>query len=149
MKSPTSLTIALILCCALSLPCAQASGPRVQELTLGKTRIQAELAVSFQQREIGLMNRHSLAEDSGMLFVFDVESSHCMWMKDTPLSLSVAFVSDEGFILNIEEMTAQTEDSHCAATPARYALEMNKGWFARHHIVPGTHIAGLPPLAHH
>jgi uncharacterized membrane protein (UPF0127 family) len=149
MKSPTSLTIALILSGALSHPCAQASGPRVQELILGKSRVQAELAMNFQQREIGLMNRHNLAENSGMLFVFDVESSHCMWMKDTPLSLSVAFVSEEGFILNIEEMTAETEDSHCAATPARYALEMNKGWFSRHHIVAGQHIAGLPPLAHH
>lgn len=117
--------------------------PRTLQLLAGKNRIHVELAASFQERELGLMNRRSMPEDNGMLFIFDADGSHCMWMKDTLLPLSVAFLSEEGLILNIEEMAPQTEVSHCAAHPARYALEMNQGWFARHRIAAGSRIEGL------
>ena len=137
---------ALILACALAIPC-RASGPKTIDLAIDHSHAQAEVAATFQAREIGLMNRPSMTENHGMIFVFEVEGSHCMWMKNTLLPLSVAFVSAEGYILNIEEMAADTEDSHCAASPARYALEMNKGWFARRHIAAGRHIEGLPPLS--
>ena len=57
--------------------------------------------------------------------------------------LSVAFISEDGTILNIADMKPRTEDSHCAEKPARYALEMNLGWFRKRGIAPGTKLEGL------
>ncbi len=59
------------------------------------------------------------------------------------MPLSVAFIDDEGYIINIEDMQPQTEDNHCARQPARYALEMNLGWFAQRGIKPGVKLGGL------
>jgi uncharacterized protein len=67
-------------------------------------------------------------------------------MKNTLIPLSVAFMDDSGAITNIEDMQPQTEDSHCASRPARYALEMNRGWFAARGIKPGSRIGGIPGL---
>ena len=66
-----------------------------------------------------------------------------IWMRNTFLPLSVAFLDEEGRILNIEDMQPQTDDNHCAANAARYALEMNLGWFAGKGIKPGTRIGGI------
>jgi uncharacterized membrane protein (UPF0127 family) len=79
-----------------------------------------------------------------MLFIFDEATTHCMWMKNTLLPLSVAFIDERGAIINVEDMAPQTEDSHCANRPARYALEMNRGWFAARGIKPGSRIGGIP-----
>lgn len=113
------------------------------ELHVGIHRIEAEVAASNAQRMRGLMQRTALPPQRGMLFVFDQEARHCMWMKNTYLPLSVAFLDASGRILNIEEMQPQTEDNHCAVKPARYALEMNAGWFAQRGIKAGDTIGGI------
>jgi len=69
---------------------------------------------------------------------------HCMWMRNTLIPLSVAFIDDDGSIVNIEDMQPKTEISHCAARPVRYALEMDKGWFAQRGLKAGARISGLP-----
>ncbi len=115
-------------------------------LTAGMHRIRAEVAADFTTRARGLMYRESLADNSGMIFLFDQAEKHCMWMKNTLIPLSVAFLDEGGAIINIAEMAPKTENSHCAARPARYALEMNKGWFAAHGIKPGAAIGGLEKL---
>jgi uncharacterized membrane protein (UPF0127 family) len=79
-----------------------------------------------------------------MLFLFDQPGSQCMWMKNTLIPLSVAFLDEHGTIINIEDMAPQTENSHCARRPARYALEMNGGWFAARGIKPGMRLGGIP-----
>ena len=126
----------------LSLPVLADELPRV-DLTAGFYRIQAEVAARDPDRMQGLMHRRSMPANHGMLFVFAQAARHCMWMRNTFLPLSVAFLDDEGRILNIEDMQPQTEDNHCAAKAARYALEMNLGWFAGKGIKPGTRIGGL------
>ncbi len=126
----------------LSLPVLADELPRV-DLTAGFYRIQAEVAARDPDRMQGLMHRRSMPANHGMLFVFAQAARHCMWMRNTLLPLSVAFLDDEGRILNIEDMQPQTEDNHCAAKTARYALEMNLGWFADKGIKPGTRIGGL------
>jgi uncharacterized membrane protein (UPF0127 family) len=113
------------------------------DLTAGFYRIEAEIAYTDEARQIGLMYRQKMPTSHGMLFVFDQPASHCMWMKNTLLPLSVAFLDDKGRIINIEDMQPQTEDNHCAAQPAKYALEMNLGWFARHGISPGVALGGI------
>jgi uncharacterized membrane protein (UPF0127 family) len=113
------------------------------ELTAGFHRIEAEVAANDQHRQVGLMNRKAMPPQHGMLFVFNHENTHCMWMRNTLLPLSVAFMDASGTIINIEDMQPQTEDNHCARRPARFALEMNVGWFAQRGIKPGTRINGI------
>lgn len=112
-------------------------------LTASFHRIEAEVAADQASRMQGLMHRKSMAPNQGMLFVFPHPDRYCMWMRNTFLPLSVAFLDDEGKILNIEDMKPQTEDNHCAGAPARFALEMNRGWFADKGIKPGQRIGGL------
>lgn len=118
------------------------------QLSAGMHLIKAEVAVSEAQREQGLMFRESMSANAGMVFVFDTPATQCMWMKNTLLPLSVAFIDADGKIINIEDMQAQTLDSHCSkkAVPVRYALEMNLGWFKQKNIKPGTVLGNLPPL---
>ena len=111
-------------------------------LTAGMHRISAEVARTPEQRAIGLMHRKSMPQHAGMIFVFDRPEALCFWMKNTLIPLSIAFLQDDGTILNIEEMKPQTLDSHCSVRPTRYALEMNAGWFAKRGLKPGDRITG-------
>ncbi len=115
----------------------------VTELTAGFHRIEAEVAVDQASQAKGLMYRRSMPANHGMLFVFPRTDRHCMWMRNTLMPLSVAFLDAQGKIINIEDMQPETEDNHCAASPARYALEMNIGWFAAKGIKPGFQIGGI------
>jgi uncharacterized membrane protein (UPF0127 family) len=115
----------------------------VVQLRAGMHLIRAEVAADYETRGRGLMYRKTLAPNSGMLFVFDAPALQCMWMKNTDLPLSVAFLDAQGAVINIEDMQPHTEDSHCAKRPALYALEMEQGWFARRGIKAGMKLDGL------
>ena len=141
------LLLALTLAAAAASAPAQTAALRTIELGAGMHLIHAELADSFATRMQGLMHRTSLPPNGGMLFVFDEEAMHCMWMKNTLIPLSVAFLDAGGAIINIADMRPQTEQSHCASRPARYALEMTQGWFAQRGLRAGTRLRGLEKLA--
>ncbi len=134
------------LCAALALSScslmAIAEMPLI-ELSAGFHRIEAEVAADAQNRQVGLMNRKTMPTQRGMLFVFTEKNTHCMWMRNTLIPLSVAFLDEDGVIINIEDMQPQTESNHCAKVPARFALEMNLGWFAQRAIKPGSKLNGL------
>jgi uncharacterized protein len=136
----------LILLAAWLAGNAYAQLPTV-DLFAGMYRVQAEVADSMGARMTGLMHRKSMATNAGMVFVFEENAVQCMWMKNTLIPLSVAFIDEAGAIINIADMQPQTEQSHCASRPARYALEMNKGWFAQRGIKPGAKLRGLEKLA--
>ena len=136
------MRLALLLMTLLTSTQAQAQMPRI-ELSASFHRIDAEVAADQQNRMQGLMNRRSMATNQGMLFVFTHPDRHCMWMRNTLLPLSVAFLDEQGRILNIEDMKPQTENNHCASSPARFALEMNQGWFASKGIKVGQRIGGV------
>ena len=123
-------------------PGGQPPLPSVQ-LQSGMYLIKAEVANDYSTRMQGLMMREKMPPNEGMLFVFPDREKQCMWMKNTLLPLSVAFIDEAGVILNIEDMKPQTENSHCSAAAARYALEMNLGWFKTKNIKPGSKISGL------
>ncbi len=114
------------------------------QVKVGAHPLKVELAASEPQRTQGLMFRKQLGHEDGMLFVFDEVGYHSMWMKNTLIPLSVAFVDGDGRILNILDMEPQTLDTHSAAGPARYAIETNKGWFAEKKIKAGDKVTGLP-----
>lgn len=116
----------------------------VVSLTAGMHIIKAEFASKEAERQQGLMFREKMGNNEGMVFLFDAPGNVCMWMKNTLIPLSVAFIEDSGKIVNIEDMQPQTTESHCAKKPVRYALEMNTGWFKQKNIKPGAIIRGLP-----
>jgi len=116
----------------------------VVQLNAGMHLIRAEVAADFASRGQGLMYRTAMPSNAGMLFIFDEAVTQCMWMKNTLIPLSVAFIDEHGSVINIEDMAPQTEDSHCARRAALYALEMNRGWFAARGIKPGSRIGGIP-----
>jgi uncharacterized protein len=113
------------------------------ELSAGGHLIRAEVADNFVARMQGLMHRTSLGANEGMLFVFDEPGIQCMWMKNTLIPLSVAYLADDGTIVNVEDMKPHSEDSHCTKKPVRFALEMNVGWFAAKGLRPGAKLRGL------
>ena len=113
-------------------------------LSAGMHLIKAEVAATEKQRAQGLMHREKLGPNAGMVFVFGAPARVCMWMKNTPLPLSVAFLDRKGVVLNIADMHPNTTTSHCSNHPAHYALEMDQGWFAKKGIKPGSVVKGLP-----
>lgn len=118
----------------------------VMALSAGMYRITAEVAHTPANRQVGLMHRRSMETGHGMIFAYPQDARHCMWMRNTLIPLSVAFLDGEGRILNVEDMTPETDDSHCAVAPARFALEMNQGWFSERGILPGHTLRGLDRL---
>ena len=113
-------------------------------LTAGIYQINTQLALTPEQREIGLMFRRDLPQQEGMLFVFEQPGTQCFWMKNTFLPLTAAFVDDQGTIVNLADMKPQTTDSHCSTKPVRYVLEMNVGWFTKKGIKAGSKLGGKP-----
>jgi uncharacterized protein len=136
------LLVSLMLCAAPAL----AQELPVVQLSAGMHLIRAEVAADYSSRGRGLMHRKSLGANAGMLFVFDQAAIHCMWMKNTYVPLSVAFLDEHGAIINIADMQPHSEQSHCATRPSVYALEMAQGWFAQRGIKPGAKLGGLDKL---
>lgn len=134
----------LALCLiALFLSSAQAAPLPVIRLTAGSGNLEVEVASNKAQRSLGLMNRAAMPESRGMLFVYPAPAYFCMWMKNTKIPLSVAFIDAQGQVINIEDMTPQTETNHCTQRNATYALEANRGWFAKHGVSSGSQVLGL------
>jgi hypothetical protein len=103
----------------------------------GMFQIDAQLATTPQQRQIGLMYRTEMAAHEGMLFIFEEAKTQCFWMKNTLLPLTAAFVDEDGTVVNLVDMQPQTTDSHCSEKPVRFVLEMHQGWFAKKKISKG------------
>jgi hypothetical protein len=132
----------------VSLGAQAQSGPQPKlpttPLTIGIHVVQAELAVTPEQQATGMMFRTRMGTNEGMLFVNDDAGVRCFWMRNTLVPLSIAFVADDGTIVNTADMEPRSEKSHCSAQPVRFALEMNLGWFAKRGIKPGAKISGKP-----
>ena len=125
---------------------AQDAPQRLRSIPLqaGMHVIDAELALTPEQRQIGLMHRRDMPANHGMLFVFESPQVQCFWMKNTLLPLSIAFIGDDGGVVNITDMKPLDETSHCSQKTVRYVLEMNQGWFAKKGIKPGFKLSGAP-----
>jgi len=146
MTSTSRFVAAALALAACTLANAQDGPQKLPSITLnaGMHLIQAEVARTPEQRSTGLMFRTTMGTSEGMLFAFDEPGVQCFWMKNTLLPLSVAFVDDDGGVVNIENMKPQTLDSHCSKKPVRFVLEMNDGWFAKRGIKPGFKLSGQP-----
>jgi hypothetical protein len=148
IKNPTSL-LAFCLALAVAAGAARAQDgpqPRLRsiELTAGMHVIRAELAITPDQQATGMMFRRQMDGNDGMLFVNEETGLRCFWMRNTLLPLTIAFIADDGTIVNLADMEPQSEQSHCSARPVRYALEMKQGWFAKRGFKPGFKLHGKP-----
>jgi len=99
--------------------------------------LEVELATTFEEQSLGLMYRDKLEENGGMLFVYPRENFLSFWMKDTRMPLSIAFIKADGRIIQIESMKPYSLDTHVSKEKAKYALEMNEGWFRIHNVREG------------
>ena len=147
MTDPKVRLAALLVALFASAAAASQTGPQKLpsiRLNAGIHNIQAEVAQSADERSIGLMFRETMGTNEGMLFAFEQPAQQCFWMKNTLLPLSIAFIADDGSIVNIDRMKPQTLESHCSVKPVRFVLEMNDGWFEKRGIKPGTKLRGAP-----
>ena len=139
--------LALIVLAASPLALAQ-DGPQPRldtiDLTAGMHIIKAEVAQTGTQQMIGMMFRKEMGANEGMLFVNPDASPRCFWMRNTLIPLSIAFIDDDGTIVNIADMQPQSDVSHCSARPVRFALEVRQGWFAKRGIKAGFRLRGAP-----
>jgi uncharacterized membrane protein (UPF0127 family) len=105
-----------------------------------RAELTVELARTAAERSLGLMFRESLPEDRGMLFVFPQDTTGGFWMMDTSIALSIAFIAEDGTILDVQEMEPLSTEVHQPAEPYRYGLEVNQGWFERHGFGSGDRV---------
>ncbi|MCS6763554.1 MAG: DUF192 domain-containing protein [Candidatus Protistobacter heckmanni] len=138
--------IRLCLAAVLALGLSAAARAELPKITLsaGIHQIRAEVAANDATRQQGLMYCKGLPPNTGMLFVFQEKEGHCFWMKNTLIPLSIAWLDDDGTIVNIADMKPMDESSHCPKAPVRYALEMPQGWYKQKGIQAGTQLGGLP-----
>ena len=145
---PYLILAAALLPLMTTVPAHAQDGPQARlktiELTAGMHVIHAELAITPIQQQTGMMFRRSMGANEGMLFVNDDAGVRCFWMRNTLLPLAIAFIADDGTIVNIAEMAPRSDDSHCSAKPVRYALEMNQGWFTKRGFKAGSKLRGAP-----
>ena len=113
------------------------------ETTQGPVRVDVEIADSDEERQVGLMNRESLPEDAGMLFVFEGDVDFGFWMKNTLIPLSIAFADADGEIVRILDMEPCEADPCTVYEPGatyRTALEVNQGAFADWGVAEGDRL---------
>jgi|TARA_R100000049_G_C1950132_1_gene97335 uncharacterized protein len=137
----TALLLPLI---ALVVTSMASAGEPSLDLRVGDARLKAEYARTPDERERGLMERTEMPADHGMLFRFDDFRRHCLWMKNTPLPLSAAFMDESGRIVDIIDLEPLSTAIRCSREPGRYALEVNQGWFDRHQSGIGDQVSGIP-----
>jgi uncharacterized membrane protein (UPF0127 family) len=136
--------IAAVIACSDS-----AEAPGTEEDVMRFTRagheatLTVEIADTAEERQVGLMNRQSLAEDAGMLFIHEHDTETGYWMENTFVPLSIAFVSAGGVIIDIQDMEPLTQDLHRPDQPYRYAVEANQGWFGDNGVRVGD-VVQLP-----
>lgn len=141
--SSVSIILIVLLWAAVSV---QADPLLTYPLRIGEHSIRAEIATTPEARRKGLMFRNRLPASSGMIFVFPEEQRISMWMKNTMIPLSVAFIDSSGRITNIEHMQPGSRQTHSSTKPAKFALEMNQGWFSERGIQSGDVVTGLERL---
>ena len=151
MRNPRFLTIAVMTLLVSCAGAAERAQPRLATAELAITRegggtvtVTAELARTNEERMKGLMFRTSLPDGEGMLFIYDHDLQMSFWMKNTPLPLSIAFISAAGVILEIRDMEPHSVRSVQSARSCRYALEVARGWFDRAGVAAGD-TAAIPP----
>jgi uncharacterized protein len=144
IKSPRWHVAAMLFAVAMGACAQEAPQPRLPTIEIGAGMhvIRAEVAKSPQQQQVGMMMRREMGANEGMLFVNADAGVRCFWMRNTLLPLTIAFIADDGTIVNLADMQPQSDQSHCSEKPVRFALEMRQGWFAKRGLAAGLKLRG-------
>ncbi len=119
--------------------------PLTVETAKGDIVLQVQVADNDVTRQTGLMFRRSMPETEGMLFIFQQVRPLAFWMKNTPLSLDIIFVADNGRVINIARGTTPFSLEPIPSDgPARAVLELNAGASARLGIDVGDRVRYEP-----
>jgi hypothetical protein len=129
-----------VVSCSLLIAMGTKDRLNTRILSIGNVEVEVEIAEDSDSRRTGLMNRKSMDENHGMLFIFETDQKLSFWMKNTLIPLSIAYISSYGEILEIYDMKPESLRPVQSLNSVRYALEMNKGWFERHGVVPGDYL---------
>jgi len=116
------------------------SASKTARVVIGNDTLFVEVAVTEEERALGLMYREFLPENGGMLFIFEDEDYLSFWMKNTMIPLSIAFINSDGVIVDIQDMEPYTTTPHVSKKPAQFALEVNQGWFKKHGVKVGDRV---------
>jgi uncharacterized membrane protein (UPF0127 family) len=130
----------------LALAGCPGGGLPTAKLTLDGVTLNVEVAATSDQRAAGLMFRDALGANDGMVFVYPDDAPRSFWMKDTRVPLSIAYVDSTGTIVKISDMTPLSTAPVPSLYPARYAIEVNQGWFTANKVEVGDKVAGLKAL---
>tara|TARA_B100001559_G_scaffold212059_1_gene177763 strand:- start:1284 stop:1694 length:411 start_codon:yes stop_codon:yes gene_type:complete len=103
-------------------------------ISIEKENLCVELAISQREKSKGLMYRKDLSNTDGMLFIWKNEDKRCMWMKNTYISLDLGFFREDLTLIEVKDLSPRSLESVCSSEPAKYALELPKGWFSSHNI---------------
>jgi len=118
-------------------------------LEIGGQTVDVQLAITGPEMQTGLMNRQSMGEHQGMIFVYPRPRSLSFWMRNTYIPLDIAFINPDGVIEEIYPMQPLDETSvPSRSANIQFALEMNQGWFDAYGVQPGDRI-NLNQLAGH
>ena len=135
----------MVICMGVVLLSPRLKNKDYITLRIGEVRLRVEVRNTSEGRSRGLMYRKKLPENRGMLFIFDEPGVYPFWMKNTYIPLSIAFISVEGKIIQIDNMSPlDTLNLHFPRGPIKYVVEVNRGWFLRHKIKIGDKIEGIP-----
>ena len=125
--------IKLLFLLLLSLGLAS-SDKQCSSISIEKVNLCVELAISQREKSKGLMYRKDLSNSDGMLFIWKNAGKRCMWMKNTYISLDLGFFREDMTLIEVRKLFPRSLDSICSSEPAKYALELPKGWFSSHNI---------------
>ena len=103
-------------------------------ISIEKENLCVELAISQREKSKGLMYRKDLSNTDGMLFIWKNEDKRCMWMKNTYIPLDLGFFREDLTLIEVRDLSPRSLESVCSSEPAKYALELPKGWFSSHNI---------------
>jgi uncharacterized membrane protein (UPF0127 family) len=147
----TTLLLAACACgdrSAIGTVAPSAPQPRVvvEPRRGGRLPVSVEVARTNPERERGLMLRSSLAPDAGMLFVFDEQSDHAFWMKNTLIPLDMIFIGEDGRVTGVVARATPGSLEPRSAGPSRFVLEVNGGWADSHGVAAGDQVRfeGIP-----
>ena len=137
-----AICLSALVFCSSSFADTQAPKFSKKKITSGKVNLDVEVAETQEQHNYGLMNRNKMPENLGMIFVFDTNEVRSFWMKNTFIDLSIGYFDQNKVLFQILDMKAtslmqQDFPSYVSSGPARFALEVPKGWFQKHGIKIG------------
>ena len=118
----------------LLTPVLASSDKECSSISIEKVNLCVELAISQREKSKGLMYRKNLSESDGMLFIWKNENKRCMWMKNTYIPLDLGFFREDMTLIEVKALFPRSLKSVCSSEPAKYALELSKGWFSSHNI---------------